>query len=111
MEQDEKLLMLQTMTEETDQNTLAAYLNLAKMKILRRLYPFQPETAEMPEQYGANQVDIAAYLLNKRGAEGQTSHDENGINRKYGSADVPEEYYRGIVPFVGVVGGDTDAES
>ena len=98
-------MILSQMTGETDTDTLAAYLSLAETKILRRLYPFQSEISEMPTQYQENQIDIAAYLLNKRGAEGQISHNENGIDRKYGSADVPEEYFRGIVPYVGVVGG------
>lgn len=102
---EEKRALLSQMTGETDADQLVAYLGLARTKILRRLYPFQSDITDMPEQYAANQVDIAAYLLNKRGAEGQTSHNENGIDRKYGSADVPEEYFRGIVPYVGVVGG------
>lgn len=105
MDQSSKIALLAAMTGEQDSETLAAYLSLAQTKILRRLYPFQSETTTMPEQYAENQIDIAAYLLNKRGAEGQTSHNENGIDRKYGSADVPEEYFRGIVPYCGVVGG------
>lgn len=103
--QPTQISLLAAMTGERDSETLAAYLDLAKTKILRRLYPFQSEITVMPPQYAANQVDIAVYLLNKRGAEGQVSHNENGIDRKYASADIPEEYFRGIVPYVGVVGG------
>lgn len=98
-------MLLSQMTGESDTETLVAYLSLAETKILRRLYPFDSEITVMPVQYAENQIDIAAYLLNKRGAEGQTSHNENGIDRKYGSADVPEEYFRGIVPYAKVVGG------
>jgi hypothetical protein len=49
------------------------------------------------------QCEIAAYLLNKRGAEGQTSHTENGITRNYGGADVPESMLSSIIPRVGVM--------
>ena len=47
------------------------------------------------------QIEIAVYLYNKQGAEGQTAHSENGISRTYESADVPESMLRGIAPFVG----------
>jgi len=105
MTQTAMQMLLSQMTGETDTDVLAAYLSLAETKILRRLYPFRSDITVLPEQYTTNQVDIAAYLINKRGAEGQTSHNENGIDRKYGSADVPVEYFRGIVPYADVVGG------
>ena len=44
----------------------------------------------------------AVYLLNKRGAEGETAHSENGISRSYESADIPESMLSGIIPFAGV---------
>lgn len=82
---------------------LTAYLSLAEQKILGRLYPFAiPEGAKMPERYQSLQCEIACYLLNKRGAEGQTSHSENGISRQYESASVPESMLAEVVPFVGV---------
>ena len=60
---------------------------------------------EVPEQYGFTQVEIAVYLLNKRGAEGQTAHSENGISRSYEDGDVPPTLLRDIVPFAAVMGG------
>ena len=54
-------------------------------------------------QNETKQVEIAVYLYNKRGAEGQIVHNENGINRTYESADVPESLMRGITPYVGVI--------
>jgi hypothetical protein len=47
-------------------------------------------------------VEIAAYLLNKRGAEGQTSHSENGISRGYESGSIPESMLSDVLPFVGI---------
>ena len=49
------------------------------------------------------QVEVAAYLLNKRGAEGETAHSENGISRSYEDGDVPSSLLRDIVPYAGVV--------
>lgn len=36
--------------------------------------------------------------MTKEGAEGQTSHSENGIARSYDSSDYPESMLRRIVP-------------
>lgn len=82
---------------------LSTLLTLSAQKILDRAYPYNPEVAEVPVRYAGKQLEIAVYLYNKRGAEGQTSHNENGISRTYESADVPESLMRGITPFVGVI--------
>ena len=58
---------------------------------------------EVPEQYSYLQVEIATYLLNKRGGEGELSHSENGISRSYENGDVPESMMRQIVPMAGVL--------
>ena len=81
---------------------LLTLLSIAAQKILDRAYPYDPTFIEVPARYGTKQVEIAAYLYNKRGAEGQISHSENGISRTYESADVPESLMRGITPYVGV---------
>ncbi len=50
-----------------------------------------------PEYYNA-QLSIAIELYNKMGAEGQTSHGENGINRSYEVGDVSESLISRITP-------------
>ena len=82
---------------------LVAFLSISREKILNRLYPFHDSSQVVPEKYQMLQCEIAAYLLNKRGAEGQTAHSENGISRSYGSADVPEELMSRITPYIGVM--------
>lgn len=91
-----------TGTAEADE-VLLAYLSLAGDKILNRLYPFRDEDVEVPRKYQMLQCEIAVYLLNKRGAEGQTGHSENGISRSYGSADVPDEMLADVTPYIGVM--------
>ena len=44
------------------------------------------------------QLNVACYLYNKIGAEGQVQHIENGIHRNWGSADVPNDMLKDIVP-------------
>ena len=59
------------------------------------------DTKAVPTKYEYKQVQIAVYLLGRRGDEGQTGHGENGISRSYESADVPPSMLREVVPFVG----------
>ena len=88
----------------TDEDILlSTLLTLAAEKILARAYPYDPTKEEVPKRYEGKQLEIAAYLYNKRGAEGQVAHSENGISRTYESADVPESLMRGITPYVGLV--------
>lgn len=104
MTEEEKLILLKAMVGSSDTDAvLSAYLTLAGRKIIARAYPYDPSVTEVPEQYDHLQCEIAAYLLNKRGAEGQTSHSENGISRSYENADVPTSMLRVITPHVGVI--------
>lgn len=100
----EKITLVKAMAGESDESTVSAYLAMAGNKICRRTYPFDPTVTEVPEQYHFLQVEIAVYLLNKRGAEFETSHNENGINRTYEGADVPSSIMRSITPFCSTLG-------
>lgn len=109
MTEAEKLTMLRVMVGQADEgewvdDTLLSYLKIAGNKILNRAYPYDDTVKEVPSRYGYLQCEIAAYLLNKRGAEGQLSHGENGISRTYESADVPESMLKEVIPSVGVFG-------
>jgi hypothetical protein len=108
MSEAEKLIMLKTMVGNIDSldwsdDVLLAYLAIAGRKIINRAYPYNDEIEEVPKRYGLLQCEIASYLLNKRGAEGETSHSENGISRSYESADVPESMLKDVVPFCNVI--------
>ena len=82
---------------------LRAYLTIAGRKIINRAYPYDDTITEVPTRYGYLQCEIAAYLLNKRGAEGEVSHSENGISRTYENADVPDSMLRDVIVHCGVV--------
>ncbi len=87
--------------EETNDNLLLLFLEIAGQKILERLYPFDSTKTEIPARYQSKQIEIALFLYNKQGAEGETSHNENGIDRTYENADIPDSLMKGIVHFVG----------
>lgn len=105
----DKIMQVRVMVDkpETDaewsDSVILTYLNIAGQKIINRAYPHNEDVTDMPTRYNMLQCEIATYLLNKRGAEGETSHSENGISRGYESADVPESMLSEIIPFCGVV--------
>lgn len=103
MLETEKIEMVKAMTGETSDGVVSAYLKIAGNKICRKAYPFDPAVTEVPEQYSLLQVEIAVYLLNKRGADGESAHSENGISRTYENGDVPPSMLRQIVPMCGVL--------
>lgn len=95
--------MVKLICEETDENVINAYLAIAAQKIIARAYPFQENITSIPTKYRTLQCEIAAYLINKRGAEGQTAHSENGISRSYENADIPASMLSVITPACGVI--------
>lgn len=103
MGEDEKLVILREMTGERDVKVLSAYLRLAARSVLDQLSPYKI-LEEIPERYDGVHIEIAAYLLNKRGAEGEVSHSENGVSRTYESGGIPASLLRRITPFAEVVG-------
>ncbi len=102
---NEKVVVIKTLLGEAGNDDanfnaeVAVYLSLAAEKILKKAYPFK-DTSEMtvPDQYAMLQCQIAVYLYNKQGAEGQTTHNENGIARTYENADVPKSMLRDVIP-------------
>lgn len=110
MTEADKKAMLTTMTGESNDSVLSTYLTVAGNKICRRAYPYDKTVSEVPSLYDVLHVEIAAYLLNKRGAEGETAHNENGISRSYEDGDVPSSLMRQITPFAAPIGGD-DSEN
>ena len=100
----EKLKTLKALVGGSDSDeVLSTFLLIAGRKILNKAYPYDDTQTEVPEKYSMLQCEIAAYLLNKRGAEGQMFHSENGIQRGYENADIPGSMLNQIVPFCGVV--------
>ena len=93
-----------TLTGE-DQNLVAVYVKRAGDAILNRMYQFEMEDRpeSVPERYESLQTQIAVYLINKIGAEGQLIHSENGIYRSYENAEVPESMLQYVTPVVKVV--------
>ena len=90
-------------TEKVTDIELEDILESAKAVILSRRFPFGEHPEELENKYKDLQVRIAVEMFNKRGAEGETAHSENGVNRSYASANVSEDLLKEMTPKVGVV--------
>lgn len=94
---------LQLRTGEYDTDILSDCLESAKFAILSRRYPYAktlPE--EMESRYLDLQFRCALDLYNKIGAEGQLTHNENGISRVYESSWISDQLLSEVVPICGV---------
>jgi hypothetical protein len=90
-------------TEKVNDDELEDILESAKAVILSRRFPFSEWPDEIESKYKDLQIRIAVEMFNKRGAEGETAHSENGISRSYASANVSEDLLKEITPKAGVV--------
>lgn len=112
MNMNEKLLSLRQRVEPdtVSDDLLSELLAQAEAIVLNRRYPFgYPEGMEVPAQYARVQIAIALELYVKRGAEAQTSHSENGINRTYEAGDVSPSLIKQIIPMCAGVMQNADA--
>ncbi len=94
MTQLEKLKVLLPEAQSEDA-LLEVYLEMAKDIIteIRHSDVVEPEYLNL-------QLKMAVEFYSKRGAEGQTSHSENGIGRTYDKTDVSTGLLEQIRPYV-----------
>ena len=86
-------------TDDSQDELLTTYLDIAEQAVLAKLYPFDLDQMIVPARYNNIICEIAVYFYGKQGAEGQTRHDEQGISRTYESSDIPPSLLRKIVPY------------
>lgn len=104
MTNEEKLAKLRLMLDEGDDTSDAianAYLAAAEKAVINIAFPYGNGTEVMPEKYEYEQIEIAAYMLNKRGAEGETAHTEGGTSRTFETGDIPISLRARITAYVG----------
>lgn len=106
MDRTELLTDIKLLTGSTNEDLLLIYLDMAAAVVLNTRDPFGvAELTEVEDKYLPDQLQIAVYLFNKRGAEGQTVHNENGVNRSYESGGVPRSLLKNIIPIGKPFGG------
>lgn len=105
MTDEEKRAMVALMTDESSSSdVVTAYLGLAQQIVFEKAFPYGNWPEVMPPQYDGVHVEITVYLINKRGAEGETVHLENGVSRHWEDGSLPGSLMRRIIPFAGVPG-------
>lgn len=103
MTQAEKIALIRTLFDDltlTD-DQISTYILLASGRILQRLYPFGNAPSELPAEYDNTTCELAVRMIARRNGEGETSHSENGISRKWATAN-DEDILQRLVPHVGV---------
>ena len=108
MTQAEKIAMVKTLCESdpgaTDE-VVGVYLNLALNAMLERLFPYDSakSATNVPERYDTIQCELAARYFLRRGGQGEINHEENGVNRQYGTVD-DDDILKRLTPFAKVGG-------
>lgn len=99
---EKRAALATTLSPDTDTDeVLDGVLADAEALVLNKMYPFgYPDGTVVPSRYERIQIQLAAELYSKRGAEGQISHSENGISRSW--ADKSALLNR-VLPHVGSV--------
>lgn len=83
---------------EISEADAASLLDTAAAAINARRYPFEDFPDELESRYFDLQLRIASDLWAKSGAEGETSHSENGISRTWSNAWISEELLSEVTP-------------
>lgn len=72
--------------DTADEKVLKSELLTAETMILNKMYPFgYKDDVTVPPRYERLQIKLAIELYTQRGAEGQSSHSENGTSRTWPS--------------------------
>ena len=100
--EEKRAALAVTLAPDTDTDeVLDGVLADAEALVLNRMYPFgYPDGMSVPTRYERIQIQLAAELYSKRGAEGQTGHSENGITRSWSESS---PLLNRVLPHVGSV--------
>lgn len=96
-----KILMLK---DNDSDETIAAMLDIANDAILDRLYcaSGRPEGVDtIPRDCMPILVNSVVISYSQIGAEGELSHNEDGVSRDYNYSNMLEYINRHVIPFVG----------
>ena len=91
-------------TDTSEDGLITVYLTASKKEIIAWRYSYgATKVTEVPEEYEMTQIFavVAGYSIG--GAEGQTTHTENGINRTFKYADMVSYIHAHVIPLCKVV--------
>ena len=106
MTNEQKIAKLKVLiSPDTASDELLLYLLEQSEGIcLNRRYPFGcPEGATLSALHEQIQLRVAVEIFSKMGADGQLSHQENGVMRTWEAGDISPSLLRQIIPVCGSV--------
>lgn len=101
----DKLSLLKTLLDDggalPSDDTLNAYLTLSENEILQWMYHLiggvPADVDEVPAKYEVTQIYAIVAGYTHAGAEGQTMHSENGINRTFQYSDMLDYIHQHVL--------------
>lgn len=99
MTNEQKIELVQVMSNENDEDKINAMLMLAGSRIIEKAYPFDHDVEDVPPRYHALQCEIASYLISRSDSQGETRHNENGVDITWASDSVPDSMLANVTPF------------
>ena len=104
----EEIALVRTLAGDpsADDALAGAYLRVARGAILAARNPLadDPSSCAWEARYDTLLCEVAADLLCRRGAEGETAHKENGVDRTWASAGISRHLLQRVVPRGRVMG-------
>ena len=83
--------------------TLNGYIGLAKQQILNWMYGdiggVPTDVTNVPAKYEVTQIYAVVAGYTHAGAEGETQHSENGINRVFNNGDMTDYIKKNVFPY------------
>lgn len=105
----EKLSMVKTLMDipegdVSQDGAIAVYLTASAREIIAWRFSYGSEqVTQVPDEYEMTQVMAVVVGYSQGGAEGQTAHSENGINRTFKYADMVGYIRAHVIPLCKVV--------
>lgn len=103
LSQLEKLKLWLDISKDVTSNDPKLQLMLDRAESVIKHKRNWPDNQPMEPRWNELQIQIALFLYNKQGAEGETHHSENGVARTYENADIPSSLLNDITPLAVVV--------
>ena len=110
MTNEQKLITLQTLLEDggdvPSDEKLNTYLAVAGDEILSWIYHLvggvPADVTEVPSKYDSIQVYSVIAGYTQAGAEGEETHIENGVHRRFRYSDMLDYIHNHVLPYVRV---------
>lgn len=108
MTDNEKMAQIKTLLTDggslPSDEKLLTYLGLAKAEILNWMYSqiggVPVDVTDVPAKYEVTQIYAVVAGYTHAGSEGETQHNENGINRVFSAVDMLDYIRRNVLPIV-----------